>query len=277
MNICIIDADSILWTADKNIRLVDFGLIIKNACAACKPEQIYLIGGFDKYDPFRDEIQAIAEKAESEGLPLLRVSSKYSLGGNHNSEAMTVDLLYRGAISQEEPCSNSFVIATASAGTINAAMFLEDKGIIRDTSFILADTVSDYDNIAERFRIPSIIPLRPDSRTVLDKLVIGEILKLVKSDGEHNYTNTLRSLISKCENYSNIPPSSTKLIVSALLRHHCLEKTVFANKEGMKKTGLILGSNAEKMLDSLKNPRKVPVQKPSDKPEESAVPDTQNT
>ena len=73
MNIALINADSIFWEADKNIRTVDFRSIFSKIEKIFTPDQIYLIGGLEETDPFNESLKDILRANDKK--PIIPVSS----------------------------------------------------------------------------------------------------------------------------------------------------------------------------------------------------------
>lgn len=257
MNIAIINADSIFWEADKNIRLVDFRYIFEQIYEIQKPDQIYLIGGFEQKDPFNEALKEIMQ--QNADRPIISVPSVNPLDGHHNPEAALIDLLYRGTLAQESPMSTTFTIVSANASSIRPARYLEKRGLIEPVAFILADTLENFSTAAQLADIRESISLRPESRTATDNIAIEQILKLVKNntEKENPFYNTVSVLIGKCKSYFSMSPMDTRLITLSLIHHKYLDRKKFINKAGEQRIGLVLGEKATELLEQFEQKENV--------------------
>ena len=251
MNITIINADSIFWAADKNIRLVNFDYIFEQVYDISTPDQIYLVGGFESNDPFNEVLKEIVR--DNSDKPIIPVSSTNSMDGHHNPEAKIVDLLCRGTLSQDDMMTTRFTIVSADASSIHLARFLAKRGLIEPAAFILSDALVGFDEAAQLADIKHTISLKAESRTMTDLFAISKIMNLVKSDMEKEvpFYNTVSVLINKCKSYFSLPQSSTRLITLSLIHHGFLGRCRFTARTGEQRNGVILGEKAQEMFDFL--------------------------
>ena len=251
MNIAIINADSIFWTADKNIRLVNFNFILSKIYNISKPDQIYLVGGFEPNDPFNETLKEIIQANMDK--PIIPVPSTNAIDGHHNPESILIDLLYRGALSQEDVMTTRFTVVSADAASIRAARFLAKKGLIEPVSYILSDSLENFDEAARRVDVKDTISLKAENRSSEDKFVIRNILELVKKDAEKEipFYNTASVLIGKCKSFFSFSPMNTRTMMLSLIHNGYLKRQKFTNRSGEQRNGIVLGEKAESMLSEL--------------------------
>lgn len=252
MNIVLINADSIFWEADKNIRSIDFRNIFSRIDEICTPDQIYFIGGLEETDPFNESLKDILRTNSKR--PIIPVSSITKVSNRHNPELVLIDLLYRGVLTQSFPQSNKFVIASADASSVRPANFLASKKLIQPVDYIFPDCMANLGEIAQKVVVRSLFPLRPNARGVVEKTIVRAVGEIIKKDSSREvpFLNTTALLISKCKNDYGLNPTIVRPFVLSLIHNNYLTRQKFEakNKSGetVLKTGIVFG---EKDLNEL--------------------------
>jgi len=244
MNITLINADSIFWEADKNIRAVDFKNIIAKVYEISTPDQIYLIGGLESTDPFNESLKDIIR--ENEGRPIIPVSSITKVSNHHNPEFIMMDLLYRGVLSQNYPQSNNFVVVSADASTVRSASFLAGNKLINPVEYILPDCMENMDLISQKVIVRDTFSLKPENKGVVERMAVGAIRDIIKADSskEKPFLNTTAALIRKCKDSYGLNPVVIRPFLLSLIHNGYLARQKFvanSNEGPVQRTGIVFG------------------------------------
>ena len=246
MHITFIDADSIYWEADRNIRYVDFERLLDRMEDKFHSDQIYFIGGLEPRDPFNGTMKEIIARAQTEkGLPIQPVSSIGRFDEKHTPECILIDLLYRGALSQKERGEHSFLIVSASLSSVRSAHFLAHNKIIQPVNYILSDTVHQDPAIqGKEIQICDTIPLAPNDRTAEDKIAMNAIIDIIRSNEEREipFYNPMSILQNKLKKANNVKPYLARPLILSLIHNGVLARYKFIDQNGRTKTGIILGN-----------------------------------
>lgn len=248
MNITLVNADSIFWEADRNIRLVNFDRILADVYTICQPDQLYFIGGLDKKDPFNESMRDIIlrqqEYAKDAGIKVVPVSSITKFDEKHNPDLILIDLMYRGVLMQRDFKTIDFTVVTADLSSMRSAHFLAHKGLINPVNFFLSDTLLDAPDLQKQdIVLCSSIPLRASNRTVEDRIAIKTIMDTIKSGIKEDFVfrNPMSILQKKIARAASIRPTMARPLVLSLIHHGVLTRQEFTDNEGKKRVGIVLG------------------------------------
>lgn len=247
MNIILVNADSIFWEADKNIRLVNFERILANVYEVCPPDQVYFIGGLEGRDPFNESMKDIISLQKERDIPIIPVSSITKFDEKHNPDIILIDLLYRGILMQKRCKAIDFTIVSADLSAVRSAHFLAHKGLINPVNFFLSDTVIDKPGLEEKDVILcNTISLKSENRTIEDKIATKTIMDTIRSGIKEDFTfrNPMSILQKKVANAASIHPSMTRPLVLSLIHHGVLARQKFTDNEGNERTGIVLGERS---------------------------------
>lgn len=253
MNITLINADSIFWEADKNLRLVNFNHILDKVNKVCTPDQIYFIGGLEAKDPFNESLKDIIQKCQAKGIEIAPVSSITKIDKHHNPELVMLDILFRGVLMQKARKSNTFTIVSTDASSVRSANFLADKGLITPVNYILSDCIADMSEIyAQNVVVKDTISLKAEDKTIEDKLAIRAIMEQIQHDAKKDtpYLNTTSILTHKCQSACGISPIMTRPLILSLIHHGYLTRQKFVSN-GIERTGIVLGEKANEIFAAL--------------------------
>lgn len=244
MNIVLINADSIFWEADKNIRTVDFKNLMAKIDEISVPDQIYLVGGLEATDPFNESLKDILR--ENAGKPIIPVSSITKVSNRHNPEFVLMDLLYRGVLSQTQPQSNNFVVVSAEASSVRSASFLAGNKLIKPVEYILPDCIENMDLISQKVVVRDTFSLKPENKGVVERVAIKAIRDIIHRDSakEQPFLNTAAFLIRKCKDSYGLSPTIIRPFLLSLIHNGYLVRQKFTvnAKEGLvQRTGILFG------------------------------------
>lgn len=245
-NITLINADDIFWTADENIRLVNFQEILSKVQEYTNPDEVYLIGGYLPKDPFNQTLAEIADGGLLNGTPITKVSSITKLtNGHHNPEQVLTDLLYRLALSQEEEQSTQFSIVSALGTSISSARFLFNGEIVKPIKFILSDDVAylDYIETLNGISIVDWISLKKEDRGLLERTAIKIIHDNISRalNRETPYFNTVSVLMRKCKENNHLDPVNLRPFILSLIHNDYLARHPFVDDQGVERVGIVFG------------------------------------
>ena len=255
MNIALINADSIFWEADKNLRVVNFEHIMAKLNNVAVPDQTYFIGGLEDRDPFNESLKDIVQKCRDRGMEIAPVSSITQVDKHHNPELVLLDLLYRGVFLQSARMGNNFTIVSADASSVRSASFLAKKGLIAPVNYILADTIENLGEISATYNVAirDKISLRPEDKTVEDRLAIRTVIETIRKGLKAEkgpFLYTMASLTKKVKYNCGINPVMVRPLVLSLIHQGYLVRQKFETNE-TERNGIVLGENAEELLDKM--------------------------
>lgn len=247
-NITFINADSILWYADKNIRVVDFRNIFAKIYRLGTPDQIYFIGGIAPTDPFNESIKEILSRNSDK--PIFSVPSMTEVSNRHNPEQILTDLLYRATLSQNHPEEIQFTIVSADATTARAANFLTNKKLIKPVNYIVPDDLYCMQELKAKATVADTIALTMGdyNNYSYEPLLIQAIYNIINSGlnrTPEKFLNTTSVLVKKLQKTNGCDSAFVRPFLLSLIHNGYLTRFPFngENREGevVPKTAIVFG------------------------------------
>ena len=243
-----IDLDEILWKAFSNLRIINVKYLFNQFTKGRKFDKIYVFGDFTNKS-YMEDIRKELEDLQH-NYKIIIVDGYNETEGKNLTDIVLLNTFYQNFMEQENIDDTEYTFGIASTKYLSGIKFIQELSG-KKINLIVGDAIPYVDQLAETFNIIYKIDMLANNKTVQDKLVIKEIINIVKWGEENKHWMSIKNVIEKCEVMSNIKHADAVFMTKALLAQKIIEKRKLIHQEdGMQYVVLVIGDEetVEKFL-----------------------------